>query len=218
VRALRTFPGKRDTIRDHTVLITRFPSQISDIEYGDDNSALPHKEKSLYFRDHKILIFNIAGRLHEILSCALYTLFYEKLKKTNCQGDLIAIGGAKQSLGNLNKEPDESWGPKGVVYATLVLEVGMKESLRALDVDAQRWIKNELSHVTQVITAKIYPRRREIIFAVWWSTNRRQHKKKYEVHVKRHQGQAPLEIIEVYTSSLKRSWRDRPQQAPVREK
>jgi hypothetical protein len=47
----------------------------------------------------------------------------------NCQGDLIARGGAKESLGNLDKEPDESWGPTGVAYTTLVLEVGMKESL-----------------------------------------------------------------------------------------
>jgi hypothetical protein len=51
----------------------------------------------------------------------------------NCQGDLIARGGAKESLGNLDKEPDESWGPTGVAYTTLVLEVGMKESLRAID-------------------------------------------------------------------------------------
>jgi hypothetical protein len=51
----------------------------------------------------------------------------------NCQGDLIARGGAKESLGNLDKEPDESWGPTGVAYTTLVLEVGMKESLRDID-------------------------------------------------------------------------------------
>ncbi|KIM97534.1 hypothetical protein OIDMADRAFT_58143 [Oidiodendron maius Zn] len=99
--------------RDHTVLITRFLSQMSDIEYGDDNLALPHKGKSLHFRDRKVLIFNMAGATHEILCRALYTLFYEKLKKMNCQGDLIARGrGEKVSLENLNKEPDESWGPK----------------------------------------------------------------------------------------------------------
>ena len=71
--------------QDHTVLITRFLSQMSDIEYGDDNLALLHKGKSLYFLDHKILIFNMAGTTHEILCRALYTLFYEELEKMNCQ-------------------------------------------------------------------------------------------------------------------------------------
>lgn len=97
--------------QDHTVLITIFLSQMSDIEYGDDNLALLHKGKSLYFRDHKILIFNIAGTTHE------------KLKKMNCQR-------------GPNREREGKYRSKILTKSRTSLGgLGASESLRALDVD-----------------------------------------------------------------------------------
>ncbi|KIN06852.1 hypothetical protein OIDMADRAFT_174008 [Oidiodendron maius Zn] len=190
VPALRAFPETKDIILDHTVLITKFPLQLFNIEDGDI-AVIPFHGKALYFRDRRILIFTMKGSPHEILSRAIHDLLRAKLRKMYCHEDLIASGGVIESLGNVNKQPDQSWGPKGVEYPTCVLEVGMeeRESIPALDRDAQRWIENEPSHVTQVITAKIFPHRPEIIFALWQAKSHRQPVKKDEVHVKIRQGQ-----------------------------
>ncbi|KIN03340.1 hypothetical protein OIDMADRAFT_26053 [Oidiodendron maius Zn] len=187
VRTLRTFLENWDRFLDHTVLITKFPPQVFDTE-EDNIPAIPWKGKNLYFRNSKILISTMAGRPHEVLSRAIDHLFYDKVKSMNCETDWLASGTAKASLGNINKAPDESWGPISAGYATCILEVGMTESIRALDVDAQRWIKNEPSHVTQALTAKIYPHREEIIFAVWRSSASRQPVRDDEVRVTKHRG------------------------------
>jgi hypothetical protein len=187
---LRTFPENKDVILDHTVLITKFPPQLFNIE-DSDISVIPWNGKALYFRDRRILIFTLKGSPHEILSLAIHELLRAKLRKMYCHEDLIASGAAIESLGNVNKQPDQSWGPRGVEYPTCVLEVSTEErdSIPALDRDAQRWIENEPTHVTQVITAKIFPHRPEIVFAIWHSKSARQPVKKDEVHVKIRQGQ-----------------------------
>jgi hypothetical protein len=107
----------------------------------------------------------------------------------NCRKDLATIGATKQILQNLGKQPDESWGPAIAHYPTCVLEVGVSESLRQLDRDAQRWIGSEASHVTQVVTAKIYPHRTKITFAVWRRTTGRQAVKDEEICIEWHNGQ-----------------------------
>lgn len=142
-RALCTFHEDSDVILDHAVLVTRFPPQLFNIE--DDNNSLPVKGKSLYFQDLQILILTMKGRPYEILSLAIHDLLHEKLTRMNCWDDLTASGGATRSLGNVSKEPDQSWGPSSVDYPTFVLEVGVSESLWAIENDAQRWIKNGLS-------------------------------------------------------------------------
>ena len=187
VRTLRTFLENRDIFLDHTVLITKFPRRIFDT--GEDNIlTFPWKGKFLYFRNSETLISTMAGRPHETLSMEIDHLLYDKVKGMNCQMDFSSTGRAQASLGILNKAPDMSWGPSGVGYATCILEVGMTESLRALDIDAQRWIKNEPSHVTQAITVKIYPRREEMIFAVWRSSTPRQPVRDHEVRITKHGG------------------------------
>ena len=188
VRVLRPFYENWDNFLDHTVLITKFPLQMFDT--GEDNiSAIPWKGKNLYFRNSEILISTLSGGPHEILSRLIDHLLYDKIRSMNCKEDLTPSGRATVSLGNLDKQPDESWGPRRVGYPTCVLEVGMTESIRALDIDAQRWIKNEPSYVTQVITAKTYPRREEIIFAVWKSSTPRQPVRDGEVRVTKRRGQ-----------------------------
>jgi hypothetical protein len=192
VRALRAF---RRTfldppfLLDHTVLVTRFPPQLFEVEYEDvDNPVIPPKRKALYFPDSQILIFTMRGLPHEVLSRAINELLCDKLKRMNRREDLTARGGTTEDLQNLRKEPDESWGPVAAGYPTCVLEVGLSESLRSLDRDAQRWIGNDSSHVTQVITVKIYPHRHEMIFAIWRRTTGRQAVKDKEIRVELHDG------------------------------
>lgn len=184
-RTLSTFPGYKDML-DHTVLITRFPPRVFDVH---DNPLRPWVKKYLYVRDSQILILTIPSRPHEILALAMNELLVDKLKMMKYRDDLIATGAATVLLRNVSKQPDQSWGPNCVDYPTCVLEVDVSEGLRALDRDAQRWIQNEPSCVTQVITAKVYPHRQEMIFAVWQRTTGRQPVKTEEIRVEIREGQ-----------------------------
>jgi hypothetical protein len=225
VRAFRAFLDRtfRDPpfLLDHTVLVTRFPPQMFEMESEDVNSpVIPPKRKALYFPDSQILIFTMPGRLHELLSREIHRLLSEKISRMNCLEELAATGAATERLQNLSKEPDESWGPEAVDYPTCVLEVGLSENLRRLDRDAQRWIENEVSHVTQVITVKIYPHRHEMIFAIWRRTTTGQAEKDDEIdeiHVELQEADRGSEIIDAYASPLNRSLSDRPRAAPLRE-
>lgn len=190
-RALDTFPKHklRDgiPIQDHTVLVTRFPPQLFSID--GDNKLLSRKEKFIYFQDLQILIFIMTTLQHELLSREINKLLDEKLTKMECWEELIMTGAMSQPLGNVSKKPDESWGPRRVNYhPTCVLEVGLSESLRAVEGDAQNWIKSEISHVTQAITAKIYPHRQEIIFAIWRRNTGGKPEKDGEMCIEIHEG------------------------------
>jgi hypothetical protein len=166
VRALRAFRDRAfldEPLLEHTVLVTRFPPQILESE----DHPVKVKGRSLYFPDSKILVFTMLGRPHEVAAEEIKGLLREKISKMNCLDEFAATGSTGAHLQNLDKEPDGSWGPRAVNYATCVLEVGVSQSLRSLECDAKRWITNRASHVTQVITVKIYPQRHEILFTVW---------------------------------------------------
>jgi hypothetical protein len=170
-QALRAFLKHKEDgtfMLDCTVLVTKYPPKLFNND-EDDNHSLPQKGKPIYFEDRQTLIFTMLGGAHEHISTEIHDLLRDKLLKMNCWHELRPTGSINQSLGNVHKEPDQSWGPAGVGYyhPTCVLEVGMTESLRAVENDAQRWLKSEISPVTQVITIKIYPRRRKIVFAIW---------------------------------------------------
>lgn len=193
VRALRafcdhTFFDSTSLMLDHAVLVTRFPAQMFGLEPEDVDNPVPQKGKNLYFADSQILIFTMPGLPHELLADDISRIWWEKVSRMNCVEELFGIGGATARLQNLVKEPDRSWGPAAVHYPTCVLEVGLSESLRQLDLDAKHWIENELSHVTQVVTVKIYPRRYEIIFAIWRRTASRRAEKDDEIYVELHEG------------------------------
>jgi hypothetical protein len=183
----RTFIDRAAFLQDRTVLVTRFPPQMFEIESNVDNPVIPGR-KVLYLPESQVLISTMAGTCHEIVSRKIEYLLQEKISKMGCEHALRAVGQTREHLQNLNKEPDGSWGPQAVRYPTCVLEIGMSESLRQLDRDAQRWIENEISHVTQVITVKIYPRRHEIIFTTWNRTARRRAEKNNEIHVELREG------------------------------
>jgi hypothetical protein len=182
-----------------------------------DSPVIPPKRKAFYFPDSQILIFTMPGRLHELLSREINRLLSEKISRMNCLEELAATGAATERLQNLSKEPDESWGPEAVDYPTCVLEVGLSESRRRLDRDAQRWIENEVS---QVITVKIYPHRHGMMFAILCRTapgrpRRTTRSTRFTwSHMEADRGS---EIIDAYASPLNRSLSDRPRAAPPRE-
>ena len=169
-KTLRTFfdnARDRDSLGDHTVLITGFPIESFIIDDDDKESPIPRTRKALYFEDSKTLVLTMPGLPHEIASRRFGDLMSFKLKDINCWEEVISTGGGTREMVNIKKEPDESWGPLGTGYTTCVLESAVSESSRALGRDAKIWLEHDESHVTQVITAKIYRTRPEIVFTVW---------------------------------------------------
>ena len=170
-RTLRTFLNNardRDSVGDHTVLITGFPIESFIIDDDDDeDSPIPRSRKALYLEDSKILILTMPGLPHEVAGRLFSGQLRDKLKDMNCLEDTIPTGGVTVSMENVKKEPDESWGPRSAGYPTIALEAAVSESTRALHRDAKIWLEYPESHVTQVITIKIHRTRPEIVFSVW---------------------------------------------------
>jgi hypothetical protein len=166
LRAFFNNAWDRDSVGDHTVLITGFPIESFIID-DDEPSPIPRSRKALYLTDSKILVLTIPGRPHEVASRQFCRQLDYKLKDMNCLEDIILTGGATREMVNVKKEPDESWGPLGTGYPTCVLESAVSESSQALSRDAKIWLEHDESHVTQVITVKIYRTRPQIVFTVW---------------------------------------------------
>jgi hypothetical protein len=188
----RTFPGHVG-LDDCTVLVTRFPPALFEEDFDEvDNPPVPSKSKNLYFPDSEILILTMKGPIHELVARSVHDILTEKMRKMNCLDELLPTGGKTVQLRGFSKEPDESWGPSINECPTCVLEVAVSESLRQLNRDAERWIKNELSHATQVITTKIYTYRHEIIFAIWRKTARGEAEKVAEASIELQDGRPLL--------------------------
>lgn len=162
----RTFPG-HVRLDDCTVLVIRFPPALLEDDFDQvDNPLVPLKSKSLYFPNSEILILVMKDPIHELVARSVHDILTKKMRKMNCLDELFLTGGKTVQFQGFNKEPDESWEPSINECPTCVLEAAVSESLRQLNRDAERWIKNELSYASQVITVKIYPYRHEIIFAI----------------------------------------------------
>jgi hypothetical protein len=165
-RTLRDFKLTRcRDIYDHTVLVTGFPIEILNIN-EDHTEALPRHSKILYLKKSKNLILTMPGLPHEIARMHFATRLQSKLEKMNCEDEIILGGGATVHLEGLTKEPDQLFGPYDADHMTCALEVGYPESNRALHRDASLWLKNEKSHITQVVLIKIFKGRTKILFSI----------------------------------------------------
>ena len=170
-RTLRAFFNDamdRDSLSDHTVLVTGFPAESFIIDDdADEEPIIPRGSKTLYFENSKGIFVTMPGPPHEIVSRMFFRQLDGTLRDMNCLDDIVPTGGAERAMVNVNKQPDESWRPSGVKYITCALEAGVSESDRTLHHDAKIWLEHPDSHVTQVITIKISRTRPEIVFSVW---------------------------------------------------
>jgi hypothetical protein len=160
---------ERDSLGDHTFLITGFPADQLPNDDDDDADAkpLPTKGKILFLTDLKALIITMTGAPHEAAGRAFYSQFDRKLVAMNCAEDLCPVGGAIRNMIGVSKEPDECWRPHGKTYITLAVETGASESNSKLAIDAKIWLEHQESHVKQVLTIKISRAREEVRFCVW---------------------------------------------------
>ena len=180
-RSLRSFfynAYDRDSLSDHTALVTDFPLESfimdedeDDYDAVDDRSFILRHHKPLYLTDSKILLLTMVSKPHEVASRRFGSLLTLKLDKMNCFYKITPTGGATREMenwmGNVRKSPDESWGPSGSGYPTFVVESAVSESCWSLCRDAKIWLEHVDSHITQVVTIKIHRTRPEIVFTVW---------------------------------------------------
>ena len=186
-RTLRDFLHdalERDSNIDHTVLITGFSPSLETFPYiDDDDPPITKAFKKLYFKDSKTLILTMASKRHERVAGRLCSLLELKLNNMGCWDEIDIVRSGLQTMGNIQKQPDGSWGPLGVSYATCILEVALSQSKRSLDNKARLWLESPGSHVSQVITIKLHTTRPELTFEVWVKPEQNKPEAKMKQHV-----------------------------------
>ena len=150
---------------DHTVLVTAFPFQLE--TFLDSERPIMKSFRMLYFISSQALVLTMPGTPHEVAAAAFEYNLLLKIERMNCLDEIRDTRSATTTIGDVRKQPDGAWGPRRVLYLTGALEVEVSESRRALHRDARLWLEKQGSHVTQVVTIKIFCGRPEIIFEVW---------------------------------------------------
>jgi hypothetical protein len=130
----------RDSLYDHTILVTGFPVESFVTNNDDDNEEdplIPRYRKVLYLKSLSFLFITIAPSPQEIAGRKFGQLLYRKLLAMNCEEEIILTRGAKREMENVTKTPDESWGPIGKGIITFAVEAGVSESKHVLETDAK---------------------------------------------------------------------------------
>ncbi len=129
-----------------------------------------------YLADSHILIITIPTRLHEGLHIYLYDIYLDKVKMMGLRRSWGHIGSTTlRSLGHPRGdggESDSSGGPWperrfGNSWPTLVIEVGISESLGELHRDMQWWFSASQHQVKIVLLAKFDHRQHAILLERW---------------------------------------------------
>jgi hypothetical protein len=170
LRAISDNAFDHDPLCDCTVLVTGFPPKSfrdDDDDVEDEELLIPRRSRVTYFEESQILIVTMSGRAHEVTNELFGLEFSRKLDKMGCHAEIRLHGAEKVNLGDVEKAPDKSWGPKKNGYITCVLETGVSESRLALHRDATTWLGSPQSHVAQVITIKLSRTRPEMHFCLW---------------------------------------------------
>ena len=161
----------RDSLCDHSILVTGFPAEsiVANDDDDDDEEGplIPRHTKVLYLKSLSLLIITMASSSHEIASRQFLLLLDRKLTAMNCEEEIIATGATLREMENVKKSPDESWGPISKENITLALEAGVSESSRISAIEAKIWLEHLECHVTQVVTIKISRTRAEVHFTLW---------------------------------------------------
>lgn len=164
----------RDSLCDHTILITGFPAQSlitdDDDDIDDDELIIPPKFKLLYLKNSETTFITMRSSPHEIAGLMFGRILDRKLTAMNCADEYIPTGAAIVKMTNVQKMPDQSWYPPSRDYITLAVEAGVSESKGALARDAKIWLEHAESHVSQVVVIKISRTRPEILFSIWKAT------------------------------------------------
>ncbi|KIN07001.1 hypothetical protein OIDMADRAFT_21920 [Oidiodendron maius Zn] len=170
IRAFLKDALHRDSLCDHSILVTGFPAEsivANDDDDDEEGPLIPRHTKVLYLKSLSLLIITMASSSHEIASRQFLLLLDRKLTAMNCEEEIIATGAALREMENVKKSPDESWGPISKENITLAVEAGVSESSRTLAIDAKIWLEHLECHVTQVVTIKISRTRPEVQFTLW---------------------------------------------------
>ena len=115
----------------------------------------------LYDARKEVLIVKFrAGYGHEYASHQFSTMFTEKLIGLGLQWELTSFGSTKFRDQRRYKKPDDSFKPRSTRpndddWPSLVLEVGLSQSLAQLQLDAQFWLTRSQLQTNIVILIHI---------------------------------------------------------------
>jgi hypothetical protein len=176
-REMDAFFKGADSLCDHTILVTGFSAEYLLTRDDDDEEdpLIPRHSKVLYLKDLSLLIITMPSTPHGTASRLFGRLLDRKLVAMNCADEIVPNGDVLKEMEDVTKSPDESWRPIGKRYITFALEAGVSESTCSLGVDAKIWLEHLESHVTQVVTIKVFRKRPKITFSLWVQTTQEKH-------------------------------------------
>ena len=137
--------------------------------------------RTFYSADSRKLIIKLPKRPHEIVSRGFEYLIREEAKRQGVRHDLTSIGSETIREQPYAKEADSAWIPRRQVpgrsdkWPTLVLEVGLSETLARLHIDMKWWFSNSGGQVKIVIIASIHRNEPQIVVEKWELQRRRPH-------------------------------------------
>ena len=126
--------------------------------------------KMMYNYETRSLILKLADGAHEALKANIRTALTLALYNTGLNWLIIPTGSKRVRGGSCFKEPDESWVPRShlpgrdMKWPTVVMEVGVSESIEKLKSDAVWWLANSVGQVKLVVIVSINQTSPEITF------------------------------------------------------
>ena len=147
-------------------------SRLRLIEHRRSRAEIP-AFRFLYDATEEVLIVKLMpGAHHETANSQFATMFTVKLVNMGVEHTLWAVGATRlEALTGRSKEPDGAWRPSTRVLATdwpsLVIEVGVFESLAQLRTDAHFWLTKSGGQTRVVILFAVNMVTREIKIERW---------------------------------------------------
>ncbi|KAJ5288730.1 hypothetical protein N7478_001760 [Penicillium angulare] len=124
----------------------------------------------MYNPETRAMIITLPGRPHDAVAMEFTSQFIVATFLSNMKNTLWSLSSARVEGTRCSKEPDGSWIPKDLpasrndTWPTIVLEVGVSESLNKLRADAAWWLSNSKGDVNLVIIISINQAVAEVTF------------------------------------------------------
>ncbi|KAJ6177700.1 hypothetical protein N7519_008161 [Penicillium mononematosum] len=126
--------------------------------------------KMMYNYETRSLILKLVDGAHETMKATIQLALPHALYNMGLEQSIMLTGSARVRGGSCFKEPDGSWVPwshlpgRDRKWPTVVMEVGVSESIEKLKADAAWWLANSVGQVKLVIIVSINQTSPEVTF------------------------------------------------------
>ena len=152
-------------------------SRLRLIEHRRSRSEIPAFRLLYDAAEEALIIKLMPGAHHEVANWKFATMFILKLASLGVSDTLVPFGPTRyEALTGRSKEPDDAWRPSTRVLPTdwpsLVIEVGVSESLGQLRADADFWLAKSGRQTRVVILLAVKKATRVMTIERWENTPR----------------------------------------------